>query len=88
MAEIVVAAAVRHGTLTISAPPPARHYSLIHPFYDLTQKRITPDNQGFLTNTGRFVGRAEALQIALAANQPLIDHPSRNDRELYSEDLW
>lgn len=76
--------------LTVSAPPPFRHHHLMHPLYDLTDKkaRTGPDNQGFLTNRGRFVGREEALQIALASGQPLIDHPSRHATQLFSEDLW
>lgn len=88
--ERIVAAAIRHGELTISAPPPARHHTLMHPFYDLTLKRITPQNQGFLTNTGRYVGREEAMEIALAASQ--IDPENRgsgsNSADLFSEDLW
>lgn len=67
----------------VSAPPPARHHNL---FALVPGKR--PDESGFLTSTGRFVDRAEGLKIALASGQPMIDHPSRNARDLYSEDLW
>lgn len=67
----------------VSAPPPARHHNL----FALTGM-VRPDESGFLTSTGRFVGRYEALQIALTARQPLIDHPSRHNRLLFSEDLW
>lgn len=74
--------------LTISAPPPARHGHLMHPFAEITEQRTAPDDQGFLTSTGRYVSREHALKIAVAANQPLIDHPSRCSRRLYSEDLW
>jgi hypothetical protein len=73
--------------ITISAPPPARHHTLLAPAYDLTNgKRV--ESQGFITSTGRYVERAEALQIALASGQPMIDHPSRHDTHLFSEDLW
>jgi hypothetical protein len=65
----------------VSAPPPARHHNL----YALAPH---PDESGFLTSTGRFVNREEGLRIALSSGQPMIDHPSRNDRWLFSEDLW
>ena len=47
----------------------------------------TKEVQGFLTTTGRFVTRAQALQIALAAGQVTEDDLLCN-RELYSEDLY
>ncbi len=92
MPETIVAAAIlfrleghadpRAVPVAVSAPPPARHHNL----FALTGRN--PDDQGFLTSTGRFVGREEALNIAEAAGQPLIDHPSRHPKWLFSEDLW
>lgn len=71
----------------VTAPPPARHHSLLHPLGD--GHVIGPDDQGFLTSTGRYVGRREALEIVIASGQPQIDHPSRNaGGQLFSEDLW
>lgn len=67
----------------VSAPPPARHHNL----FALPDKKWRYKS-GFLTSTGRFVGREEARRIALASGQPMIDHPSRHDRLLFSEDLW
>lgn len=92
MSETIVAAAFlyrpRESTrdpravpLIVSAPAPARHHNL---FWLLGG----PDAHGFLTSTGRFVEREEALKIALASGQPMIDHPSRHDRLLFSEDVW
>lgn len=73
--------------LIVSAPPPARHSTLMHPMHP--HFGSAPDaDQGFLTSTGRYVGRKEALQIARAAGQPLIDHPGRHPSRLFSEDLW
>lgn len=73
--------------VTVTAPPPARHAHLLHPVANETV--VGPDDQGFLTSEGRFVGRAEALAIAVAAKQPQIDHPSKNaGGNLFSEDLW
>ncbi len=91
MPETIVAAAflfrleghadTRAVPVIVSAPPPARHHNLF-------ALAGGPDDDGFLTSTGRFVGREEALNIAKAAGQPLIDHPSRHPKWLFSEDLW
>lgn len=70
-------------TVTISASPPARHHNLFW-----LVDGLTPDESGFMTSTGRFVGREEALKIAVASSQPMIDHPARHARLLFSEDLW
>jgi hypothetical protein len=70
-------------TVTISASPPARHHNL---FWLVDGE--APTESGFMTSAGRFVGREEALQIALASGQPLIDHPARHATLLFSEDLW
>lgn len=68
----------------VSAPPPARHHNLF-----IAWDRLgAPDESGFLTSSGRFVRRDEALLIAKGAGQPMIDHPSRHAHLLFSEDLW
>lgn len=41
------------------------------------------DTEGFLTSTGRFVGRAEAARIAFAAGQIISELAI-----LYSEDIY
>ena len=74
--------------LIVTAPPPARHGTLLHPMYTFGMLPKGFDDQGFITSTGRYVERVEALQIALASGQPMIDHPSRHDTLLFSEDLW
>lgn len=72
--------------LTISALPPARHAQLLHP---TDGQNVGPDDQGFLTSRGRYVGRAEALRIANDCGQKQIDHPAKNaGGHLFSEDLW
>lgn len=43
--------------------------------------------QGFLTNTNRFVGREEALEIAIREDQVMDRNEIRGDR-LFSEDLY
>lgn len=91
MTETIVSAALCIDGLIISAPRPARHHTLIHAFdkaylSKLTEDRIVAlDEQGFLTSTGRFVGRREAAGIALEARQiDRLNYPP----QLYSEDLW
>lgn len=75
--------------LIVSAPPPARHYTLIHPLGDLTGKVAGPSDQGFLTSSGAFVGRHEAMLITIKANQPHVKGAKLvAGQPLYSEDLW
>lgn len=96
--ERIVAAAVRLEGVVYSLPPPARHNTIIHNWPDIlaplarvrSAPGVTPvaiviarGEQGFVTNTGRFVGRMQAAFIALFARQiPKLRGP------LYSEDLW
>ena len=70
--------------IIVSAPPPARHHNLFVAYSRLGK----PDESGFLTSAGRFVGRREAMQIADLSGQ-LLDRPDPiAPPELYSEDLW
>lgn len=71
--------------LIISAPPPARHHTLLHPMGGRVGF-IGPDEQGFLASDGRFYGRIGAAQIALTAGQ--ITELKFNPYDLFSEDLW
>lgn len=86
--ERVIAAAIQYGGATISLPPPARHHTIIQTM-DLEMGidgiLATPDRQGFITNTGRYVNRVEAYYLAFKAGQLIND--SKGPR-LYSEDLW
>ena len=74
--------------LIVSSPPPARHHTLLHPLYDILNDSVPGHDTGFLTSTGRYVDRDEALDIAITSGQPMIDHPSRHATLLFSEDLW
>lgn len=51
-------------------------------------KIMNTEEQGFLTNTNRFVSRLEALEIAKKANQLLSDEPVNEHIGLYSENLY
>lgn len=85
--ETVVSAALQVGNMIISAPPPARHHTLLHAFSAYNRKTlIKGSDQGFLTSLGRFIGREEAAKIAVAAGQ--IIKPKFQPTQLFSEDLW
>lgn len=69
--------------LIITKPPPARHHHLMHLYPE--RRLVHAAAQGFITNTGRFVERDEALRLAVAAGQLV---PQGRRTLLYSEDLW
>lgn len=92
MVERIVAVACRvpaphtdspHGAFQVIAtlPPPARHNDILWGF-----GRVLPEDQGFITSTGRFVGRREAAGIALGAGQ--VEELTAPASGLFSEDLW
>lgn len=70
-----------------------RHADIIRTMVNLIGKRTCTNGedctgefeQGFVTNTNRFVNRVEAMKIAREANQ-LIEETTFS--ELYSEDLY
>ena len=85
--ERIVAAAVHAYGATWSLPRPARHHNVLWAIDNAGLCAMTPgpDAQGFLTSDGRFVGRKEAADLAVAAGQ--TDAP-KWPPDLYSEDLW
>lgn len=87
--ERIVAAAIFYGA-TISLPPPARHHTILHSMelVMLFGVFVQPEQQGFLTNTGRFVNRVEGFYIAHKAEQMIAHTSSSKEPVLYSEDLW
>lgn len=88
--EHIVAAALKFGEIIVSQPPPARHHTLLRGMFDIIGKNeavpIGADDQGFLTNTGRFVDRKEAAELAVFAGQ--ITMTKFQPNTLFSEDLW
>lgn len=90
--EYIERAAVRHADGEVfSLPRPARHCNVIVFMRDSGKPYNVPGleerhEQGFVTNTGRFVDRIEARAIAEAAGQ-LLERESGLE-ELYSEDVW
>jgi hypothetical protein len=74
--------------LTVTAPPPARHHTLMHPLSD-DAIRIGPSDQGFLTSKGRYVSREEAMEIVIVSGQPTLPGTvCKSGAPLFSEDLW
>lgn len=88
MAETISTAAIRWRGVTYTLPRPGRHCDVfkhmreVHGIEDV----VGSDAQGFVTSADRFVGRAEAAKIALAAKQ--TDRLKFQPRTLFSEDLW
>jgi len=86
--ERIVAVAVKHSTgVVLTLPAPNRHHNVLHVMsaLDIYKTDEARHEQGFITSTGRFVGREEAEQIAEAAGQILRKTPGRG---LFSEDVW
>jgi hypothetical protein len=86
--ERIVAVAVKHSTgVVLSLPPPNRHHHVLRIMSALDIYKIDEGRheQGFLTSRGRFVDRAEALEIAEAAGQVIKKTPGGG---LFSEDVW
>lgn len=85
MSETIIAAAIKSddGETIYSLPAPKRHHHILHEFFGKVSLDVT--DQGFLTNSGRFVDRKEALSIAISSGQIKSGNwPHR----LFSEDLW
>lgn len=87
--ETVERAALRVNGEVWSLPRPARHMHLIHAWCSANRRKPIADHEaGFLTSKGRFVTRAEALELALAAGQVDNVEALRGGATLTSEDLW
>jgi hypothetical protein len=82
--RIIVAAAIREGSLVCSVPRPGRHGDVMRQMATHGFPIPITGEQGFLTSDGLFVGRFEAKDIAVAAAQV----GKTGLAELYSEDVW
>ncbi|WP_316201019.1 MULTISPECIES: hypothetical protein [unclassified Bradyrhizobium] len=95
MQETIERAAIFCDHVTWTVARPGRHHDVI--------AYIAPERpwlvsirgqQGFVTSTGRFVGREEARKIAEAANQLIPTYGEdgvpfiRQHPQLFSEDVW
>lgn len=87
--ERIVAAAIVFEGINCVLPPPARHHTILHAIAHLRPDVIIgPDEQGFVTDTGRWVDRFEAKRIAIEAQQYLVPEDIDLRDRLYSEELW
>jgi hypothetical protein len=89
--ETIAQAAIRFEGKVYTLPRPARHADLFmanvnKSFGGVLVSGLAGGEQGFTTNTGRFVDRQEAVEIARKAGQ--ISKKHGNDSMLFSEDVW
>lgn len=85
--ETVACAAIRdHDGKVWMVPPPGRHHHIIRKMARAGCDLPITGEQGFVTDIGRFIDRAEAVRVATAAGQ--ITKPKFQSNALFSEDLW
>ena len=74
--------------IVYTLPAPARHHHVIKLIVDSVGKyKPAKEDQGFITDGGKFVTRKQAAILALACGQvKRLIEPSTG--ELFSEDLW
>ena len=86
--EEITRVAIKYNGKTWTLPAPNRHHHIIRLIAASNGVGIDGEQeQGFMTDNGRFVNRVEGLKIALAANQ-VLDPNNIRARQLFSEDLW
>lgn len=84
MKESIDCAAIRDRGTIYFLPRPNRHWKILNVLWGNGVKtKDGPDEQGFLTTTGRYVNRREGLEIAREAGQLI-----RESWQLHTEDLW
>ncbi len=86
--EKIVHAAIQYivqGRAEIQMVVGKRHGDCMKQFQDMGLKRVNRafEQQGFVTDTGRFLSRLQACDLALLNGQY-----SGPRRQLFSEDLW
>ena len=88
--QITHVAVVYDGT-TYSLAAPYRHHDVIRKIFDITGSGLAgPSTQGFLDNTGVFMTRSEAFELAAVNGQLLraVDSSNYTGKQLFSEDIW
>lgn len=78
--ERIVAAAIRENGIILTGP---HHHQIIRYSVPLLGIKTSRGEQGFITNTNRFVSRIEAAGIAFSAGQVAVGIDG-----LFSEQLW
>lgn len=84
--EYITGVAIMVDGVLYQLPKPKRHTHCTQLAFDTLGKIVKPQSEGFVTNTGRYVLKKEALKIAKESGQLLdrYDHST----ELRSELIW
>ena len=82
--EHITGVAIRRNDRVFYLMWPCRHCHVLHMLAQ-TIGEVGVHQQGFVTSSGRFVGRIEGAALAIAAGQITA---LRWPPNLYSEDLW
>jgi hypothetical protein len=91
---MIVGVAIRNKEIMISLPKPARHSDCFKHCQKIgihrkVAHKMNGENQGFITDKGRYLTRWQAYDHAKRCGQKLIDGPYPRRRfPLCSEDLW
>ncbi len=93
---MIVASAIKVGSLVCTMPAPARHHDIIRQMSKQNVHDYSDETQGFINDQGQFMNRRDAYQHALQCGQgtprrdiTLNEKPNSYDGpELFSEDLW
>lgn len=97
---MIIAAAIKIAGVVCFIPAPARHHDvlrgLLDGFVSRTDRGYLEETQGFVTDSGIFLNRIEAMKHALECEQgtPRRDkilatgYRAYDGDELFSEDLW
>ena len=86
MSERLVGVAIQHDGEVFSLPAPNRHHNVISMMAEKGYGAGDMHDQGFITNTGRFVDRREALVIARTNGQ--LREKLGVEGLLFSEEIW
>ena len=81
-------AAIRLNDIVYSLDRPNRHHSIIAFLVENGEKPPIKGEQGFVLSDGSFSNRKDALQIAIASGQVVLDNCKAPLIGLFSEDLW
>jgi len=85
----ILSAAVLYQGVIFSLPAPNRHHNILHAMTAMGLPKISHREQGFLTDTGEYIDRKGALEIAQAAGQIIPNETGvLSYIGLFSEDVW
>lgn len=91
---MIIGVAIRNKNLIIQLPKPNRHCDCFKYAFDLgldietTGIGMKAKHQGFYTNSGRYLDRAEALKYVQENPQSMVKNADFLIGGLFSEDLW